>query len=83
MVAIYVGMMTLVDKERATVVIYLDLCKAFDVVLQHIFISKLEKYGFECCTTQRIVLARGLWSIAVCPGECQCHMWTDALHHLY
>jgi len=54
LVAFYKKVTILEEKERATDVIYLDLCKAFGTVLHDTLFSELERHGFDRLITRWI-----------------------------
>ncbi|KAJ7415813.1 rna-directed dna polymerase from mobile element jockey-like [Willisornis vidua] len=55
LVAFYDRVTALVDKGRANYIIYLDLCKTSDTVLNNILVSKFERHGCGGWTTSQIM----------------------------
>jgi len=54
LLSFYDEVRALVDKGRATDILYLDLCKAFDTVLHDVLVCKWEGHGFDRWTTHWI-----------------------------
>ena len=52
LVAFCSGVTVLVDNEKTTDVIYLDLCEAFDTVLHNILVSEFERHCIDGGTTR-------------------------------
>lgn len=89
-VAFYSGVTEVVGERRTTETICLELCKVFDTVPHHIFVSKLERHESDGWTTrwirnqlggptQRVVVSASVsrWS-SVMSGDLRGGCWDHA-----